>query len=236
METILITGANRGVGFALVKQYVQAGDVKIFATARTPENATELNALAEQHDGVITVVQLDINDEASIDASVKAVEGETDSLDILINNAGIFPKGDDKSNSLGNLTAEDVGHVVTTNSVSPLIVSQAYRHLLKKGNNPRLVMISSQMGSLSLGGSGSYAYRMSKASMNMAAKTLSVDSDMAGVTVVTTHPGWVQTDMGGSNAAITPTESATGLKTVIDGLTSDDNGKFYRWDGSEHAW
>jgi len=235
MEKVLITGANRGVGLALVKQYVQ-GDVKIFATCRTPANATELNALADQHDGKIIVVQLDINDDDSIDASVKAVESETDALDVLINNAGIFPKSPHQSRDLGQLSSGDVAEVVTTNSVSPLIVSQAFRHLLKKGNNPRLVMVSSQMGSLSLGGSGAYAYRMSKASMNMAAVTLSQDSGMSGITVVTTHPGWVQTDMGGSGAAITPTESATGLKKLVDGLTASDNGKFYRWDGSEHEW
>lgn len=234
MQNILITGANRGVGLALVKQYIQAGDVKIFAGCRTPDNAGELSTLASNND--VVVVQLDINDSNSIDASVKAVEAHTDSLDVLINNAGIFPKSDHQSNSLGNLSAEDVGEVVTTNSVSPLIVSQAYRHLLKNGNNPCLVMISSQMGSLERGGSGSYAYRMSKASMNMAARVLSSDSEMSGITVITTHPGWVQTDMGGSGAAITPTESASGLKSVIDGLTSADNGKFYRWDGSEHPW
>ncbi len=236
MQNILITGANRGVGLALVKQYIQAGDVKVFATCRNPNTADELNILAKETNGVVVVVQLEINDRASIDASVKAVEAHTDSLDALINNAGIFPKGDHQSASLGNLSAEDVGEVVTTNSVSPLIVTQAYRPLLKKGNNPRVVMISSQMGSLERGGSGSYAYRMSKASMNMAARVLSSDSQMSGITVITTHPGWVQTDMGGSGASITPTESATGLKSVIDGLTSADNGKFYKWNGEEHVW
>jgi NAD(P)-dependent dehydrogenase (short-subunit alcohol dehydrogenase family) len=227
MERILITGANRGVGFALVKQYIASGDVQIFATCRTPERATELNALADQHAGEIIVVPLDINDEASIEASVKLVEQQTSALDVVINNAGIYPKGAHQSSSLGQLSLADVAEVVNTNSVSPLIVSQAYRHLLKQGNTPRLVMISSQMGSLNLAGS---------ASMNMAAVTLSQDSQMSGVIVVTTHPGWVQTDMGGAGASITPTESASGLKALIDGLTASDNGKFYRWDGSEHAW
>jgi len=236
MERVLITGANRGIGFALVEEYVKADDIKIFATCRNPDSATELNTLADQYPDKISVVQLDINDKASIDTSVKVIESETDALDVLINNAGINPKGQPEANRLGEMTAEAVGHIVTTNSVSPLIVSQAYRQLLQNGNNPRLVMVSSQMGSLARGGSGSYAYRMSKASMNMAAVTLSQDGAMSGITVVTTHPGWVQTDMGGANASITPTESATGMKRLIDGLTSSDNGKFYRWDGSEHAW
>lgn len=236
MRQILITGANRGVGFALTQQYVQAGANRVFATCRNPKSANDLNDLAQQYPNQVTVIQLDINNTQSIDDSVKAVENYTDKLDILINNAGIFPKDGHQSNSLGNLSADDVGQVVTTNSVSPLIVTQAYRHLLKKGDTPKLIMISSQMGSLTNAGSGSYAYRMSKASMNMAARVLANDSGMSGIITITAHPGWVQTDMGGSGAAITPYESATGLIKVIDGLTASDNGKFYRWDGSEHVW
>jgi NAD(P)-dependent dehydrogenase (short-subunit alcohol dehydrogenase family) len=234
MERILITGANRGVGFELTKQYIKSGDVQVFAMCRTPDSATDLNALAQQNPDKVIVIQLEINQSASIDASVKAVEQHTDALDVLINNAGIFPK--DESRDLGDLVADDVTNVITTNSVSPLIVTQAYRHLLKKGDNPRVVMISSQMGSLTNAGSGSYAYRMSKASMNMVARLLANDSQMSGITTITTHPGWVQTDMGGASASITPTESASGLIKLIDGLTDSDNGKFYRWDGSEHPW
>lgn len=236
MKRILITGANRGVGFELTRQYVQSGDVHVFATCRTPENASALNDFAKQNPDKVTVVQLDINDSASIKASVKAVEKHTTSLDILINNAGIFPKGSHQSQSMGNLSFDDMSQVVTTNSVSPLIVTQAYRHLLKKGNNPKCVMISSQMGSLINAGSGAYGYRMSKASMNMAARLLANDSGMSGIITITTHPGWVQTDMGGSSASITPTESATGLIKLINGLSRSDNGKFYKWDGSEHVW
>jgi NAD(P)-dependent dehydrogenase (short-subunit alcohol dehydrogenase family) len=236
MKQIVITGANRGVGFELTRHYVESGDAHVFATCRTPERASELNALAKQNPEKVTVVQLDINDSASIEASVNAIESHTDSLDILINNAGIYPKGGHKSRDLGELGADDVAEVITTNSVSPLMVTQAYRHLLKNGNNPKCVMISSQMGSLINAGSGAYAYRMSKASMNMAARLLANDSGMSGITTITTHPGWVQTDMGGSSASITPTESATGLMKLINGLTRSDNGKFYKWEGSEHVW
>ena len=236
MKQILITGANRGVGFELTRQYVQSGDVHVFATCRTPENASDLNALAKQNPDKVTVIQLDINDSTSIETSVNAIEKHTNSLDILINNAGIFPKGNHQSQNLGNLSIEDVAEVVTTNSVSPLVVTQAYRHLLKKGDNPKCVMISSQLGSLINAGSGSYAYRMSKSSMNMAARLLANDSGMSGIITITTHPGWVQTDMGGSSASITPTESASGLIKLISGLSNADNGKFYKWDGSEHVW
>lgn len=236
MEQILITGANRGVGLALTQQYVESGNIHVFATCRNPDSADQLNKLKQAQPNNVTIVPLDINDSKSIAASVQTVEQHTDTLNVLINNAGIFPKGSHQSRSLGSLSADDVGEVVATNSVSPLIVTQAYRHLLKKGDNPRVVMISSQMGSLERSGSGSYAYRMSKASMNMAARILSQDGAMSGIITITTHPGWVQTDMGGSGASITPEESATGLINLISGLTRADNGKFYRWDGSEHPW
>jgi len=236
MEKILITGANRGVGFEITRQYLQAGNIHIIATCRNPDTATELQALAQQHPNHLDVVQLDINDSKSIEASMQAVEGVVESLDVLINNAGINPRGETHSR-LSQLESDAIEHVITTNAVAPLLVTQAYRHLLKKGNNPRVVMVSSQMGSLEWTRSGgSYAYRMSKAAMNMSVRTLASDSGMSGITVVTTHPGWVRTDMGGSGADISPQESASGLIKVISSLTSSDNGKFYKWNGEEHVW
>ena len=236
MERILITGANRGIGLELVRQYAGDSDVRVFAGCRSPDRAEELNALAKRHSGRVRVLQLDINDGASIDAAVKTIAAEVEALDLLINNAGIFPAGEHQSRSLGQLSPDDVAEVIITNAVSPLMVTQACRRLLERGNRPRVAMISSTMGSLEAAGSGAYAYRMSKASMNMAARTLAQDSAMSDIITITTHPGWVQTDMGGSAAAITALESAAGLKKLIRGLTAADNGRFYRWDGSEHVW
>ncbi len=236
MKRILITGANRGVGFEMTRQYVASHDVHIYATCRTPDRATDLNELTQQHPDKVTVVQLDINDSVSIEASVKAITSHTNALDILINNAGINPRGDGQ-NRLGALESDAMSDIITTNAVAPLLVTQAYRDLLKKGNNPLVVMVSSQMGSMDWTRSGgSYAYRMSKAAMNMSVRTLASDGGMSGITVVTTHPGWVRTDMGGSGADISPQESASGLIKVISGLTPSDNGKFYKWNGDIHAW
>lgn len=236
MEKILITGANRGVGFELTRQYVQSG-AQVFAGCRNPDDAHELNRLASQFPDKICIVQLEINDSASLESSVKTVESQSDGLDVLINNAGINPRGSHQSSDLGKLSVDDMAEVLITNSVSPLIVTQAYRHLLKKGDNPRVIMVSSEMGSMQWTKSGgSYAYRMSKASMNMAARVLAHDSGMSGIITITTHPGWVQTDMGGSGASLTPYESATGLIKLIQGLSRADNGKFYKWNGSEHVW
>lgn len=233
MQKILITGSNRGIGLALVKEYLSRGNVQIFATCRTPDKANELRQLAA--DNPVLVIPLEINDEASITASVELVKQHTDSLDLLINNAGINPK-EDGTRNFGSFNASSIGHVVTSNSVSPVIVTQAYTSLLKKGNNPRVVMVSSQMGSITRATSSAIAYRMSKAAMNMSAKALSQILESEGITVITTHPGWVQTDMGGSSAPVKPVDSAAGLVDVIEGLSAADNGKFFNYTGEEIPW
>lgn len=236
MERILITGANRGIGLEFVRQYVQAGDVRVFAGCRDYSRADALRALAEQHPGKVRLLPLDISDAESIAAAVGVLEDEAAGLDLLINNAGIFPRGGHQSRSLGQLAGADVSEVITTNAVAPLILTQACCPLLQKGVRPRVVMISSQMGSLSRAGGDAYAYRMSKAAMNMGARVLSLDGAMAGIITITTHPGWVQTDMGGASAAVTPAQSVRGLKALIDGLSSADNGRFFAWEGGELPW
>ncbi len=236
MQNYLITGANRGIGLELTRQLVTQGGALVFATCRAPERADNLNALARDNPDNVTVLQLDVNDEASIAAAVQAVSAAAASLDVLINNAGIFPKGDHASRGLGNLTSEALSELITTNAVSPLIVTQACRDLLKRADNPRVVMISSGLGSVQATRGGPYGYRMSKAATNMAARVLAFDSEMSGITTITTHPGWVQTDMGGAGADITATDSAAGLLALISGLDSADKGRFFRYDGAELDW
>ena len=162
------------------------------------------------------------------------ITDESSSLDILINNAGV--SGGDGGRIMGQLTSAEVASVITTNAVAPLIVTQACRKLLREGDNPRAVMISSGMGSLANAGGSAYAYRMSKAAMNMAARVLALDPAMAGVVSVTIAPGWVRTDMGGPSANLAPEESARAVKAVIQGLGASDNGRFYRYDGAELDW
>lgn len=233
MQNILITGSNRGLGLALVKEYLARGNVRIFATCRKPDKAKELQNLAKSNP--VIVIPMEINDEDSITSSVDEVKKHCDSLDLLINNAGIHPD-DNSARNFGHYRKNSLDHVVTTNSVSPVIVTQAYTPLLKNGNNPRVVMISSQMGSITRASGSSIAYRMSKASMNMAAKVLSQTLQHDGITVITTHPGWVQTDMGGSGASITAEVSARGLANVIEGLSLADSGKFFNYTGEDMPW
>ena len=233
MKRILITGANRGIGFELSRQRLK-GDVRVFASCRSHESAEALNQLAQDQPDRIIVLQLDVNDEASISAAVKAVAAKVDALDLLVNNAGIG--GDERGRVLGKLTSAEVTRVISTNAVGALIVAQACRDLLKRGENPRLVMISSGMGSLQRAGGSSYAYRMSKAAMNMAARGLAFDSAMAGITTVAVNPGWAQTDMGGPGATLKPEFSARSLLKLFRRLSPADNGRFFQYDGSDLPW
>lgn len=235
-QNILITGANRGIGLEMVKLFLKQGNTQVFAACRTPHSADDLQELLQSSPENLTIVQLDIMNQDSIQAAVETVSQQTHKLDMLLNNAGIFPN-EANSKKLGMLEVDAVSEVVITNSVAPLMVSQAFIDLLKAGENPRLVMITSQMGSMDWTKSGgSYAYRMSKAAMNMAARTLAADRTTDGITTIMIHPGWVQTDMGGPTADITPQASAEGVVKVVNRTTPADNGSFFRWDGSVHPW
>jgi len=236
MQHVLITGCSRGIGLAMVREWLGRGSAYIYATCRDPQTAHELTALAAQHPDSLTVIALDVVDQDSIAAAQKAVSALTAHLDIVVNNAGIYPK-DDQSQRFGSLTPERMLDVFTTNSVAPLMVTQAFMPLLQHGTHPRLVMISSQVGSITnTRVSYAVAYRMSKTALNMATKILANEYGESGMIVVTTHPGHVATDMGGAGAPVSPQESAAGLVTLIERLKPEDNGHFYNYDGQELPW
>lgn len=236
MEYVLITGTSRGIGLALVEEYLSAGDFYVFATCRTPEQATELQAVVNAHLDCASLIPMDISDMESIEACVDAVSEKTDTLDILVNNGAIYPRTDG-TRHFGDLDMDELTEVMQVNAVAPLIVTQVYAPMLKKSNNPRVVMVSSEMGSMQWTSSGgSYGYRMSKAAMNMTARTLAMDENLPDAIVITTHPGNVQTVMSGLTVGMMPPESAQGLFKVISGLTADDKGKFFKWNGEEHIW
>lgn len=230
MQKIFITGANRGLGLALAQRFIENGD-HVYATARQPENATDLQALAGDN---LTVLQLDVGDEASITACAETLKSHTDSLDVLINNAGINPRG---SQSFDNIAPQTMMDVFYINAVAPLMVVRALVDFLKNGENPRIVNVSSQMGSMDwMTRGGAYAYSPSKAGLNMVTRSMAADLQSFGITTITLHPGWVQTDMGGPNASITPKESSSGIFALTQRLTSEDNGNFFKWDGDPHPW
>jgi len=231
MPRILITGANRGIGLALTQQYLQR-DEQVFATCRQPAEASDLAALDAAYPDQLSVLPLDVTDNATIDAAAEIVSGQVEGLDLLINNAGFFPKGE----SIENLDAETMLYTFHINTVGPIMVIQRFLDLLRAGDDAKVVNVSSQLGSLSRNtGKGYYSYNSSKAALNMLTRVLTYDLRADGITVVTTHPGWVQTDMGGKGAAITPAESAAGLVALADRITMDDTNKFYTWEGREHS-
>lgn len=233
MQHVLITGANRGIGLALSRAYAERGDALVFATARQPEAAHELNALAAQYPDQVRVIALDVGQAASIDAAAQAVSAQTDALDILINNAAVNPPRADQS--LDSITPETLLDVMNVNVMGPLLVARAFAGLLRRGSNPRMANISSGLGSLHKRTYGGlYAYSTSKAALNSVTRGLAVD--LPEITVIALGPGWVRTDMGGESASLAPEESAAGIVSVLDGLTHEASGGFYQWDGQTVPW
>lgn len=234
MQRILITGTNRGLGLELTRQCAEAGN-RVFATCRRPDEASELQALAQAHSN-ITILALDVADDIQFVVFAESLAAQTDGLDVILHNAGINPRTPE-ARGFGTLTAAAIQEQVQTNAIGPLLLTQALLPLIQKGQNPIVVMVSSQMGSLQWKQKGGgYAYSMSKSAMNMAARTLAYDLKPQGIRVITLHPGWVITDMGGEEAELTPQESASSIRDLIGKVSLEDSGSFYKWNGTPHVW
>jgi len=229
-NTVLITGCNRGLGLEMVRQYAGHG-WKVHACARSLDDAVELQALASaQHS--VQLHALDVTQDSDIEKLAESLAGE--SLDLLINNAGVYgPKGLPME-SLDRQTWLDVLNV---NTVSPLMVTRALLPNLRAAGSARVAIVSSKMGSMDDNTSGgSYIYRSGKSAVNAVGKSLSVDLKDEGIAVVVLHPGWVLTDMGGPSALITAMQSVDGMRKVIDGLTLENSGRFVAFDGKAINW
>lgn len=226
METVLITGANRGIGLALTKEFLQQG-FSVLATSRTPSK--ELQALMSFGD--LSIHSLDVTDENSVTAL--AAQLGTQRIDILFNNAGIFGP---QTQTLESCATEDWLKAFAVNSIAPFNVSKAFLPHLKKSARPRILTITSQLGSLHYPVVGYYAYCSTKAAANQVTRILAAELKPQGIIVCPLHPGWVKTDMGGSNAEITPEESAKGLVKLASELTLEQSGQFLTWEGKLHEW
>ncbi|HVU13807.1 MAG TPA: SDR family oxidoreductase [Phototrophicaceae bacterium] len=239
MQRILITGANRGIGLELAREYLQRPDTLIFATCRHPEQAAALRALAQS--SRVIILSLDVTDRASIDAAIQQIAAQVDGLELLYNNAGIYPDGvfpqASRSSNFGYLEAEAMLEVFQVNTISPVIVTQAAASLLREGHSARVINLSSDAGSIGTRpDGGNYSYPASKAALNMMTRCLAADFRRDGVIVVSVHPGWIRTDMGSDQAPLAPEETIPSLIRVIDGLTRNDSGEFFNWDGKRIAW
>jgi NAD(P)-dependent dehydrogenase (short-subunit alcohol dehydrogenase family) len=228
MKTVLITGAGRGIGFALAQTYLQQGD-RVIATYRTPEALHSLQALSQQGD--LTPVELEVTDTESIEALAKHC-GDI-AIDILINNAGVFG-GEEQS--LTHLNTEAWKQTLAINTIAPIELTLSLLPNLRLANRAKVISISSMMASLKRNQPNHYAYRSSKAALNKAMQCLAHDLQSDGVTVCPVHPGWVQTDMGGEQADISVEECVTKMVPMIEKLSIQDTGKFWQYDGQPMDW
>jgi NAD(P)-dependent dehydrogenase (short-subunit alcohol dehydrogenase family) len=225
MTTILITGANRGIGLEFTRQYAAEG-AQVIACCRNPPKATTLAAIAG-----VSVMELDVGDAASAGRLAKALNGVA--IDILINCAGVFghaTPGTEES------YYDEFTKTFRTNSIGPLIVSQALRNNLVRGHDKKLVALTSLLGSIAEHGGNWLSYRASKAALNSIMRGLSRDWAGDGILVGIFHPGWVKTDMGGADAPVTPEESVRGLRARIAELSPQTSGHYTDYRGKEIAW
>ncbi|MGZ8242107.1 SDR family oxidoreductase [Methylomagnum sp.] len=231
MATILITGANRGLGLEFSRQYAEAG-WKVLACCRDPDGAAELRELAARHPAV-SLHRLDLGRFEDIDALARELAAE--SIDVLLNNAGVY--GDPSHNRFGALDYGLWSEVLRIDAQAPVKLAEAFLPQVARSSRKLIVSITSLMGSIADNTSGgSILYRSAKAALNAAMKSLSVDLRERGVGVLLLHPGWVKTDMGGRNAPTSPAESITGMRQVIEDYGSADSGRFLNFRGEELPW
>lgn len=231
MKTVLITGANRGIGLEHVRRFIERG-VQVFAATRSPKNATDLLELAGAHADLIKILPYDAADPAA-PAGLKTTLGDTP-IDLLFANAGVLG---DRSLSFGSVDVEEVLKLVRVNALAPLKLAEALVDNVASSTRRLVAVQSSQMGSIGDNSSGGYyAYRVSKAALNMVAKSMANDLSSRGVTAVALHPGWVNTRMGGTAAPVTVEQCVAGQQQLFERLTLTDSGHFFNYDGKELPW
>ena len=245
MKKILITGANRGIGFEFVNQLLEMGHY-VIATCRNADKSTNLKKQFLKYQDKLKVISLDLsnNDELK---NFQNLLGDTP-IDIFICNAGIYGPGfykpEDARTKFGLKNLKDGLFdidswldVMKVNLIAPLHMTKALSENINNGNEKKLIYISSFMGSISDNvDGGHYIYRTSKSALNQLVKGLSIDLKSSGFTVVSLHPGWVKTDMGGKIADLEAKTSVSSLINVIERLKFEDSGKFFNYDGKELNW
>lgn len=232
MQRILVTGANRGLGLEFVRQLLARGD-RVFATCRQPGKATALTALTAAYPGHLHVLPLELSSERSIAEAARETAALTDTLDVLINNAGTLLSGE----RYGTIAAKSLSDSFATNVAGPLLLTQALSALLENGKQAKVMNVSSRVASLALTTTfGTPSYAISKAGLNMVTRQLAAALSARGVTVFCVSPGWVSTDMGGVNASLTPHDSIAGLLKVLDAATAATAGCFLDYAGTKILW
>ncbi len=231
---ILVTGANRGLGLELVRTWLASGH-EVWGSARAAEPAA---LLALDPAGVI---RLDLGDEASVVSGLRSLAEQVDSLDLLVNCAGIDARAlglADGPRGPFDVDADPFTEVIRINATGPMVVTREAVPLLRAGDDPMVLNVSSQLGSMQVAATKGRdtSYCVSKAALNMWSVKAAAALQPEGIAVIMLHPGWVSTDMGGPSAQLTPTESASAIVATVDALELSDSGRFINWDGSDHPW
>jgi NAD(P)-dependent dehydrogenase (short-subunit alcohol dehydrogenase family) len=221
---IVVTGISRGIGLELAREALKAGH-EVLGVAREPAASSDLAALQREYGNRLKVLAVELTDAGAAGAIAAATAG-WGAVDLLLNNAGIYRRTDSRADFIDTFAV---------NTIAPFEITQALLPQLRRSAHPRVVQVSSRMGSIAENGSGgSYSYRASKSALNMLNMSLARDHDW--LTAVVVHPGWVKTGLGGPEAPTSVEESAQGLWRVVTGLKPRDSGKFYDFQGQQIPW
>lgn len=238
MSTVLVTGASRGLGLELIRQYAADGNL-VLATCRRPAESPELAALAKSAGGTVTVEALDVTDHAAIDALALKYRGTA--IDILVNNAGdIGPRDPNRTRlhlqQLGTMDYGEWRRVLEINTLSPLKVAEAFVGHVAASARRQMIFVSSTTGSNVEGLFATFAYCSSKAALNKVVTMLAIALKARGIICAAVCPGYVRTRLGGDAAPLGVEESIAGLRRVIDQLTLERTGSFTRYNGETIPW
>ncbi len=231
MATVLITGAARGLGYELAKQFSESGN-RVFATSRSLEKADKLRAVAAASGGRMTVHRMDIGDMESVKACAAEL-GEVP-IDILVNNAGVW--GGLATQVFENMDYANWAHEMNIMTMGPFRVLQTFMPNILASEQKKIVTMTSQVAAHSYKKIIGYSYAAAKAGLNRLITALAREFAEKGVTMILLHPGWIRTDMAGPVADTDPPDAAAMNIELINRLTPADNGKFLKWTGEGHEW
>lgn len=247
MATLLVTGANRGIGLGLVEVYLK-NNWQVIAACRSPEAALELLSLKRDFNNSISVIEMDVNNQKQIDAAVTSLNGAP--IDVLINNAGAVEMEKYGSGAYEKIDGQPIDdpdlrkydymqweNILKTNVLGPARITGSFVDNLAAADHGVVVMMTSGLASISsTWQAGRYAYRTSKAALNMLMRSSGEWLESMGITSVAISPGWTRTDMGGPNATNSVEEASAAVYQVISEISAADTGKFLNYDGSTMAW